>query len=99
MLNINEYINSTEEIKFKGFSVKVFDLDTELFIECCESAEGLTPQELFTKQAELARKILNRNDENREFTQEFMMHLPIKAIDAVLKTMIKRARKAQSDPN
>lgn len=99
MININEYIQSTEEVMFGDTVLHVYDLSTELYRACLEPIDGLELQEVFAKQQELACQILNRNKEGRKVELEELNEWPVKAIDAILATMIARARVAVNDPN
>lgn len=99
IININEYIQSTVEVMFGDTVLHVYDLNTELYKACLEPVDELELQEIFTKQQELACQILNRNKEGRKIELEELNEWPVKAIDAMLATMIARARVAVNDPN
>ena len=99
MININEYIQSTEEVQFGDTVLHVHDLSTELFNACLEPTEGLDAREIFSKQEELVCRILNRNAEGQKVELEELKNWPVKAIDALLAKMIARARLAVNDPN
>lgn len=98
MLNLDEIMNRSIEVKLEGKVLHIKEPSNALFNKLM-ALQSYNGADIFDKQAEMATELLNRNRESKKFTLEQVKEYPQRVIASICKDMFKFTSENVNDPN
>ena len=99
MLDVNQYMDRTLEIKLSNRTLHVYEPTHNMYLEALQHEETDKTTDFIAYQGKLVLDMLNRNKENIKLNEKEFKELPRGFVTDIYKTLMVLCVKAVSDPN
>ncbi len=99
MLDLNKYINNSEEVKIGNEIIHVLEPSLCMLEKISEIEKDMTEENIHQKRVDVALVMLNHNKEGKQFVENEVKSLPLEAIVEFITRIGSMRVKADADPN
>lgn len=99
MINLDEYLNQSVDIKINGEVVEVLQPTAKMTKEISKLEGEMTEENYLDTKSKITLKILNNNSSGKKFTVNEIDQIPFKLQDLIIKRITSMVYEADKDPN